>query len=93
MDKKACSRPMKAIIDRMLAFGEFEIFTFGDSTILNKPVSEWPHCECLLSWHSDGFPLAKAIHPPVPSSVSIRILFKCSSGTSKETSHVRHLVS
>ena len=59
MDKKAQSKPMNAIVERMLAFGEFEIFTFGDNTILEKPVSEWPQCECLLSWHSDGFPLAK----------------------------------
>lgn len=59
MDKKARSRPMKAIIERMLAFGEFEIITFGDDVIVSKPISEWPHCECLLSWHSDGFPLSK----------------------------------
>ena len=59
MDKKARSRPMSAIVDRMLAFGEFEIFTFGDDCILTKPIQDWPTCECLLSWHSDGFPLAK----------------------------------
>ena len=59
MDKKARSRPMNAIVDRMLAFGEFEIFTFSDECILTKPIQEWPTCECLLSWHSDGFPLAK----------------------------------
>lgn len=59
MDKKARSRPMNAIVDRMLAFGEFEIFVFGDDCILNRPIQEWPTCECLLSWHSDGFPLVK----------------------------------
>lgn len=32
----------------------------GDDTILHKPIEEWPVCECLLSWHSDGFPLARA---------------------------------
>ena len=24
-----------------------------------QPVEEWPLCDVLLSWHSDGFPLAK----------------------------------
>jgi hypothetical protein len=26
----------------------------------NKPVEEWPLCDYLLSWFSDGFPLEKA---------------------------------
>lgn len=60
MDKKANSKPMRAIIQRLIAFGEFEVELFGDDNILNKPVSEWPLCDCLLSWHSDGFPLHKA---------------------------------
>ena len=64
---QAKSRPMNAIVERMLAFGEFEIFVFGDDCILNKPISEWPTCECLLSWHSDGFPLIKAYNTPNPS--------------------------
>ncbi len=59
MDKKAHSRPMKAIVDRLETYGEFEVTYFGDDTIMNKPIAEWPACDCLLSWHSDGFPLAK----------------------------------
>ena len=59
MDKKANSKPMRAIVQRLIAFGEFEVELFGDDNILNKPVSEWPLCDCLLSWHSDGFPLHK----------------------------------
>jgi hypothetical protein len=50
---------MKAIVDRLETYGEFEITYFGDDTILNKPIAEWPACDCLLSWHSDGFPLGK----------------------------------
>jgi hypothetical protein len=57
---------VKAIVDRLETYGEFEITYFGDDTILNKPIAEWPACDCLLSWHSDGFPLGKvaiAQHP------------------------------
>lgn len=59
MDKKAHSKPMKEILTRLGAWGEFEIVKFGDDAILNKPVEEWPRCDCLLSWFSDGFPLKK----------------------------------
>lgn len=60
MDKKANSKQMRAITERLMRYGEFEIIIFGDDTILNKPVDEWPVVQCLLSWHSGGFPLAKA---------------------------------
>ena len=60
MDKKARSKQMRAIIERLLRCGEFEVVVFGDETILNLPVEEWPIVTCLLTWHSDGFPLKKA---------------------------------
>ncbi|GIL72959.1 hypothetical protein Vretimale_4607 [Volvox reticuliferus] len=60
MDKKARSKPMKEILERLTAWGEFEVVIFGDEVILEKPTDEWPHVECLLCWHSDGFPLKKA---------------------------------
>ena len=47
-------------MERLEAYGEFDIKHFGDEAILHKPVTEWPTCDCLLSWHSDGFPLPKA---------------------------------
>lgn len=28
--------------------------------ILHAPIEEWPEADVLLSWYSDGFPLAKA---------------------------------
>ena len=57
---------MKAIVDRLETYGEFEITYFGDDTILNKPIAEWPACDCLLSWHSDGFPLGKVVTTSSP---------------------------
>lgn len=54
MDKKANSKPMQQILNRLIGFGEFEVFRFGDEVILNAPIEEWPLCDCLLSWHSGG---------------------------------------
>ncbi|KAF6263760.1 histidine phosphatase superfamily-domain-containing protein [Scenedesmus sp. NREL 46B-D3] len=60
MDKKARSKPMREIILRLEGSGEFEVVNFGDELILGAPVNEWPRVDCLMSWYSDGFPLAKA---------------------------------
>ena len=40
---------------------EFDVEVFTNDMICNKPIEEWPLCDCLLSWFSDGFPLDKAI--------------------------------
>lgn len=60
MDKKARSKQMRAIVERLLRYNEFEVVIFGDDVILHKPVEEWPVVTCLLSWHSEGFPLKKS---------------------------------
>lgn len=56
---QARSKPMTNICKRLLAFGEFELVIFGDDVILDKAVDDWPVCDALLSWHSEGFPLKK----------------------------------
>ncbi|KAL6520346.1 Inositol hexakisphosphate and diphosphoinositol-pentakisphosphate kinase vip2 [Orobanche minor] len=60
MEKKAFSRPMLEILDRLQAFGEFEIVHFGDKVILEEPIESWPLCDCLIAFYSSGYPLEKA---------------------------------
>ncbi|KAI7731148.1 hypothetical protein M8C21_006556, partial [Ambrosia artemisiifolia] len=60
MEKKVFSAPMGQILDRLQAFGEFEIVYFGDRVILEEPVERWPICDCLIAFHSSGYPLEKA---------------------------------
>ncbi|DAZ95082.1 TPA: hypothetical protein N0F65_002976 [Lagenidium giganteum] len=59
MDKKARSKPMTEILAR-LPPQLFRIDVFGDDTILNQPIEEWPVCDALIAFFSTGFPLAKA---------------------------------
>lgn len=61
MEKKAGSKPMKAILERIKSTGHFEITIFPQQSILESPIEEWPHpIDVLISFFSDGFPLDKA---------------------------------
>ncbi|XP_030447187.1 inositol hexakisphosphate and diphosphoinositol-pentakisphosphate kinase VIP2-like isoform X2 [Syzygium oleosum] len=60
MEKKVFSAPMVQILERLDAFGEFEIVIFGDKVILEYPAESWPICDCLIAFYSTGYPLEKA---------------------------------
>ncbi|KAK4417700.1 Inositol hexakisphosphate and diphosphoinositol-pentakisphosphate kinase VIP2 [Sesamum alatum] len=57
---EAFSGPMLQILDRLQAFGEFDIVHFGDKVILEEPIERWPVCDCLIAFYSSGYPLNKA---------------------------------
>ncbi|KAL0268246.1 UNVERIFIED_CONTAM: hypothetical protein PYX00_010269 [Menopon gallinae] len=61
MGKKSQSKPMKEILTRLEEFEYLKMLVFQEETILKKPVEEWPICDCLISFHSKGFPLDKAM--------------------------------
>ena len=61
MEKKAKSKAMQQILHRLLAFKEFSLVFFGNRTILEKSIEEWPICDILIGFYSTGFPLRKAI--------------------------------
>jgi inositol hexakisphosphate/diphosphoinositol-pentakisphosphate kinase len=59
MAKKARSKPMAEILSR-LDEKDFHVIFFGDDTILNHPVEEWPDCQVLIAFFSKGYPTDKA---------------------------------
>ena len=68
MDKKVDGKPMKELMMRLLNQGtpqkpkpQLEFVKFGDDLLLNTPVDQWPECNCLIAFYSEGFPLAKAM--------------------------------
>ncbi|KAK7121496.1 hypothetical protein R3I93_022550 [Phoxinus phoxinus] len=61
MMKKSNSKPMTEIMERLCKFEYITVVIFSEEVILNEPVEKWPVCDCLISFHSKGFPLDKAV--------------------------------
>ncbi|XP_041442750.1 inositol hexakisphosphate and diphosphoinositol-pentakisphosphate kinase 2 isoform X3 [Xenopus laevis] len=61
MTKKSKSKPMTQILERLCKFEYITVVIMSEDVILNEPVENWPICDCLISFHSKGFPLDKAV--------------------------------
>ncbi|XP_042351475.1 inositol hexakisphosphate and diphosphoinositol-pentakisphosphate kinase 1 isoform X2 [Plectropomus leopardus] len=61
MMKKSKSKPMTQILERLCRFDYINVVIFPEEVILEEPVEKWPLCDCLISFHSKGFPLDKAV--------------------------------
>ncbi|KNG86710.1 hypothetical protein ANOM_005179 [Aspergillus nomiae NRRL 13137] len=61
MEDKALSKANQEIFRRLQIDGLIEVVLFGDKTLLSKKPEEWPVCDFLVAFYSDGFPLEKVV--------------------------------
>ena len=52
---------MLEILERLILFDNIKPVIFDENVIINEPIENWPVCDCLISFHSNGFPLNKAV--------------------------------
>ncbi|KAJ1814497.1 inositol hexakisphosphate and diphosphoinositol-pentakisphosphate kinase [Coemansia sp. RSA 2598] len=61
MDSKARSQAMAAVLNGLVATDRYTVVFFGEKTILDEEIDQWPTCDFLISFFSAGFPLEKAL--------------------------------
>ncbi|KAF5856893.1 hypothetical protein ETB97_006545 [Aspergillus alliaceus] len=61
MENKALSKANQEIFRRLQVDGLIDVVLFGDKVLLNEKPEDWPVCDFLIAFYSDGFPLEKAV--------------------------------
>jgi len=63
MPKKVESEPMQRILAALTSsrVAHFEPMIFDAKTLFERPIHKWPVCDALIAFHSEGFPLERAI--------------------------------
>ena len=78
---------MQSILSRLQHYDYIKIVVFSDDIILKDRVEDWPICDCLLAFFSEGFPLQKAVdyvqlrRPFVFNDLDIQFTLQDRSGT------------
>ncbi|KAF6002265.1 hypothetical protein F1559_003593 [Cyanidiococcus yangmingshanensis] len=63
MPKKVHSEPMRKILGELVSsgVGSFCLVFFESRTLFEQPVQEWPLCDALIAFYSEGFPLERVV--------------------------------
>eukprot|EP00050_Salpingoeca_kvevrii_P014971 m.42343 g.42343 ORF g.42343 m.42343 type:complete len:979 (-) comp6090_c0_seq1:161-3097(-) len=59
MPRKISASAMRHIISTFGEFPELKVDVMDEDALLRQDVSEWPPCDCLVAFDSDGFPILK----------------------------------
>lgn len=61
MEKKVNSKHMQFILKGLEDFGDFTIIVFTEEMLFNLDIEDWPICNALIIFFSNGFPYTKAL--------------------------------